>query len=144
MDGWSGSDPYVKIGTNSINAAARFKTKVKNNTCFPKWDERFLVDLTSRDDTALVFTMFDYDFGKRDDFCGACGLPLDCLPQDGSYRTFDLPLATRISPKVAGEVAIFEDYERRLNVGFLKVSVAKMMEPLEVQDKILEACGGFG
>ena len=144
MDGWSGSDPYVKIGTNSINAAARFKTKVKNNTCFPKWDERFLVDLTSRDDTALVFTMFDADFGKRDDFCGACGLPLDCLPQDGSYRTFNLPLATRISPKVAGEVAIFEDYERRLNVGFLKVSVAKMMEPLEVQDKILEACGGFG
>ena len=143
MDGWSGSDAYVKIGGDSMPAKERYKTKVKNDTCFPRWDERYLVDLTSND-SALVFTVFDRDFGNADDFCGACGIPLECLPQDGSYRTFNLPLGTRINPRSAGEEVVFEDYERRLDVGFLKVSVARMMEPLETQNKILDACGGFG
>ena len=143
MDGWSGSDAYVKIGGDSMPAKERYKTKVKNNTCFPRWDERYLVDLTSND-SALVFTVFDRDLGNADDFCGACGIPLECLPQDGSYRTFKLPLGTRISSRSAGEEVVFEDFERRLDVGFLKVSVARMMEPLETQNKILDACGGFG
>ena len=63
-------------------AKERYKTKVKNDTCFPRWDERYLVDLTSND-SALVFTVFDRYFGNADDFCGACGIPLECLPQDG-------------------------------------------------------------
>ena len=143
MDGWSGSDAYVKIGGDSMPAKERYRTKVKNDTCFPHWNERYLVDLTNND-SALVFTVFDRDFGNADDFCGACGIPLECLPQDGSYRTFNLPLGTRISSRSAGEEVVFEDHERRLDVGYLKVSVAKMMEPLEIQNKILNACGGFG
>ena len=135
MDGWSGSDAYVKIGGDSMPPKRDTRRKLKMTLAFLVGTRGIsLISRVMIQRSCLPCSIMI--LGMRTISVAHAGIPLECLPQDGSYRTFNLPLGTRISTRSAGEEVVFEDYERRLDVGFLKVSVARMMEPLETQNKI--------
>ena len=82
------SDPYIIL---SVNGAGEQKTKIIKKTLDPVFDECFVFEgdkLTGDDDT-LKLTVYDYDFGQKDDFMGQIELslsPLHALVAEKWYR----------------------------------------------------------
>ena len=73
------SDPYIIL---SLNGSGEQKTKIVKKTLDPVYDEIFVFEgkqLTGGGADILTLTVYDYDFGQKDDFMGQIELPLSPL-----------------------------------------------------------------
>ncbi|XP_028273898.1 multiple C2 and transmembrane domain-containing protein 1 isoform X3 [Parambassis ranga] len=103
------SDPYVKF---KMAGKEVFRSKIIHKNLNPVWDERTTLVLDSLSEPLYV-KVFDYDFGRQDDFMGSAYLHLDSLEQqrtipvtlvlkDPQYPDEDLgtlELAVTLTPK---------------------------------------------
>ena len=72
-DQWGKIDPYVVCKLES----SKFKSKWKNSTKTPVWNENFSFPVTMPG--ALIVELFDYDTIGKDDLCGMIEIPLSSL-----------------------------------------------------------------
>eukprot|EP01135_Chromosphaera_perkinsii_P011092 Nk52_evm1s2340 gene=Nk52_evmTU1s2340 len=70
------SDPYVvlKLGTRKA------KTSVIEKCLNPTWNEEFVFYVHRQATESLKISVWDYDFGKKDDFLGMIKIPVQHVP----------------------------------------------------------------
>ncbi|KAI9680981.1 MAG: hypothetical protein M1829_001061 [Trizodia sp. TS-e1964] len=68
------SDPYCKF---ELNGKDVHKTKKKDKTLNPVWNEFFEVPIPSRTASAFKVKVYDWDFGENPDFLGAADINLE-------------------------------------------------------------------
>jgi hypothetical protein len=61
------SDPYCKFKLNDKDV---YKTEIKKKTLDPVWNENFEVQVRSRTAAKFIASVYDWDFGDKDDFLG--------------------------------------------------------------------------
>jgi len=80
-------DPYVKI----LVAGQEVTTHVQYGTLYPVFDQEFTFyvnrDIPRRRPQLITLEVWDWDLGKRDDFCGATSLSLTTLIEAYQKRT---------------------------------------------------------
>lgn len=74
MDIIGKSDPYI-IFTMSTSSQ-KWKTKYKNNTHKPIWNEQFAIPVTTDADDILKVTLYDYDTPKKSDTISTREFPI--------------------------------------------------------------------
>ncbi|KJE91721.1 hypothetical protein CAOG_02816 [Capsaspora owczarzaki ATCC 30864] len=74
------SDPYAVLE----HGAYRYKTVVVWKSLNPAWHEEFLIPLDERS-KELKLTIWDKDFGVKDDFLGQLMIPLEKIPRETSH-----------------------------------------------------------
>lgn len=83
------SDPYCVCEINGKEAAAKVKTSVVSNNLNPQWDhEAKITDYEIGD--SLVFSVYDSDIGKDDDFLGKATLEKDQICKEGFHGPLEL------------------------------------------------------
>ncbi|XP_066506952.1 multiple C2 and transmembrane domain-containing protein 1 isoform X2 [Hoplias malabaricus] len=106
------SDPYVKF---KMCKKEVYRSKVILKNLNPVWDERFCLPVDNLHEP-LYIKVFDYDFGRQDDFMGLAYLYLDALdhrrlldvrlelqdPQCPKQDLGSLELAVTLTPKDEG------------------------------------------
>ncbi|KAI9540697.1 hypothetical protein NQZ68_038368 [Dissostichus eleginoides] len=71
------SDPYVKF---KLSGKEVFRSKTIHKNLNPVWDEKTTIILDCLSDPLYV-KVFDYDFGRQDDFMGSAYLYMESLEQ---------------------------------------------------------------
>jgi len=95
------SDPYViMVGSGG----KRYRTKFKNKTLNPKWNESFQVDFSGT--TKLQLTCWDKDTVGTDDFLGAIELDIAQIQMDGTPAWFKLHPRHGKKDKVTGDILL--------------------------------------
>merc|ERR1712232_895300 len=68
------SDPYVELRVRDKhagdNARSAFKSRIRKKTLNPNWFEQYAVRIENPNYTEFIVKVWDYDFGRRDDFLG--------------------------------------------------------------------------
>lgn len=97
MDFSGKSDPYVEVycGTTKI-----FKTKKKNNTLNPEWNEQFSFNIQPDQRNILIFKVLDRDLPDKDDFMGEAEMDLSVFGMNRSEE-FSLNLTADESEEVS-------------------------------------------
>ncbi|XP_049324626.1 multiple C2 and transmembrane domain-containing protein 1 isoform X2 [Astyanax mexicanus] len=127
------SDPYVKF---KLGKKEVFRSKIIHKNLNPEWEERFCLPVENLNEP-LYIKVFDYDFGRQDDFMGSVFLYLDSLElrrvhdfnlelQDSGSPYEDLgslELEVKLSPRDGGN----PDNEKGFKVQRWKPYVAKTM-----------------
>ncbi|KAG8627318.1 hypothetical protein KVT40_004801 [Elsinoe batatas] len=70
------SDPFCKF---VLDGKEIFKSQVQKKTLHPAWNEFFEVPIRSRTAADFEVSVFDWDFGGKDDFLGKASINLDVL-----------------------------------------------------------------
>ncbi|TKX22695.1 C2 domain-containing protein 2 [Elsinoe australis] len=70
------SDPFCKF---VLDGKEIFKSQVQKKTLHPAWNEFFEVPIRSRTASDFEVSVFDWDFGGKDDFLGKATINLDVL-----------------------------------------------------------------
>lgn len=79
MDTAGKSDPYVVLTLNT--SSQKWKTKHKNNTATPVWNEQFTLPITTKLDDILTVEMYDKDDISKDDFISKVVIQVNKIPQ---------------------------------------------------------------
>lgn len=113
------SDPYCRC---RLNDKVVKETKAVKNDLNPTWnDEKFQIDYV--EGASLVFTVFDYDFGKSDDFLGSLTLPREkVLPHGFQGET---------------QFELLED-DGRTSAGFLKLRIWPVVAEQQDQQETVD------
>lgn len=91
-------DPYCTLGfTKNILA----KTKYKNNTSTPVWDEVVNIPITNTSEP-LNITVMDHNGHRNDNLIGSVQLDLDILAQNPKHPNINAPIVR--NNKVVGEL----------------------------------------
>ncbi|PNS15635.1 hypothetical protein CAC42_4087 [Sphaceloma murrayae] len=70
------SDPFCKF---TLDGKEIFKSQVQKKTLHPAWNEFFEVPIRSRTAADFEVSVYDWDFGGKDDFLGKATINLDVL-----------------------------------------------------------------
>ncbi|KAJ1450927.1 hypothetical protein M885DRAFT_531139 [Pelagophyceae sp. CCMP2097] len=93
------SDPYVTFSLRSARpqrgGGGALKSGVQAKKLAPVWLERFDAALDDVDSATLLCTVYDYDALSRDDFMGACAVPLKALRNRQPKRAWHALLGER-------------------------------------------------
>ena len=81
VDTFGKSDPYTIVEVHDTEPPQEARTKIKDNTLNPEWNEEFEFVLCRKDEVEVEFTLKDDDIGK-DQLLGEVKLNLDILPED--------------------------------------------------------------
>merc|ERR1712187_10948 len=108
------SDPYV-ICTQG--GKELFKTPTVKNSADPEWNHQFAgtVDPTKGD---LVFTVYDQDTFKQDDYIGTCTVPIRSKEDD-----YTLNASSLVKAKTGGQAASKRKRKATSELSTLKIKV---------------------
>ena len=79
MDTVGKSDPFVQLSLNTTSQV--WKTKAKNNTSTPVWNEQFTLPITTKLDDLLTVQLYDKDDVSKNDIISKVVIQVNKIPQ---------------------------------------------------------------
>lgn len=80
MDTVGKSDPFVQLSLSTTSQ--KWKTKAKNNTSTPVWNEQFTLPITTKMDDILTVELFDKDDVSDSDRISSVTIQVNKIPQN--------------------------------------------------------------
>ena len=79
MDTAGKSDPFVQLSLSTTSQ--KWKTKSKNNTSTPVWNEQFTLPITTKLDDILTVELYDKDDVSKSDIISKVVIQVNKIPQ---------------------------------------------------------------